>query len=99
MKQQQKKAARTWVLGHINWYDRRSSQGCIIGDDGIWYRIHEFCEIITSGKGLREKARVKFTLAVDSNHPIVQSVKILEEKRQSPSAEPIVDQPSKLRDL
>jgi cold shock CspA family protein len=71
-----KKLSETWILGHINWYDPHSGKGSIISDDGIWYRIHEFCEIQSDNqKALKEKARVEFELTNDSVYPIIRTVR------------------------
>jgi cold shock CspA family protein len=73
---QQKKATNTWALGHINWYDPKSGKGSIIGDDGVWYRIHEFSKIEAKlSKSLNQKVRVEFELANDSVHPIIKSIR------------------------
>ena len=70
---QQKKPARIWLLGRINWYDPTSGKGSIVGDDGNWYRIHEFSRINASKK-LKSNIRVKFELSNDSIHPIIKTV-------------------------
>ena len=71
-----KSQSKVWSQGHVNWYDPESGKGSIIGDDGIWYRIHEFSEIQTGkSRALKEKARVEFELATDSIHPIIKSVR------------------------
>jgi cold shock CspA family protein len=73
---QQKKPSGTWALGHINWYDPNSGKGSIIGDDGVWYRIHEYSNLeVASTDQLKDQLRVRFELAPDSVHPIVRNVK------------------------
>ncbi len=65
-----------WISGAINWYDTNTGRGSIIGDDGVWYRIHEFVELKGLVKReLKSKARVQFELAKGSVHPIVQTVR------------------------
>lgn len=57
--------------GTINWYDSYSEKGCIIGDDGSFYRIHEFIKV--RGE-LEHGTRVAFTLCLSSIHPILSSL-------------------------
>ena len=72
----QKKSTKSWISGHINWYDPSSGKGSIIGDDGVWYRIHEFSEIRSlKQKALKAKTRVEFILANDSIHPIIKCIR------------------------
>jgi cold shock CspA family protein len=83
-----KKQAPTWIVGHINWYDPHTGKGSIIGDDGIWYRIHEFADIQQrKQRALKDKARVEFKLASDSVHPVVTTV-----RQNTPPMEPAKSQ-------
>jgi len=88
-----------WILGKVNWYDSESGKGSIVGDDGVWYRIHEFSEIQAGTKGLTDKARVKFALVKDSVHPIVRAVKAEPKINQDKSSSAPGRQRSKMRDL
>ena len=95
----QKKPQRTWIQGHVNWYDPNTGKGSIISDDGIWYRIHEFSEIQNQKQNaLKEKVRVEFELARDSVHPIVRNVRkasaTVDNDQSSRSRKP-----SKVRDI
>ena len=78
------KKSANWISGRVNWYDPTTGKGSIISDAGIWYRIHEFSQIITrKSKPLTEKARVEFELARDSINPIVKTVRQISEKETS----------------
>jgi cold shock CspA family protein len=91
----QKKSTQSWSSGQINWYDPHSGKGSIIGDDGIWYRIHEFSEIqIKKQEALKEKTRVEFELAKDSVHPIIKSV-----RQNDKVPKPVVTTPQKTKQL
>lgn len=69
------KGVNNMLTGKINWYDRFSKKGSIIGDNGIYYRIHEFTTL--SHKVLFTGESVAFNLAINSIHPIVQEVTTL----------------------
>lgn len=60
------------IKGIINWYDKESGHGCIVSDDTVYYRIHEFTDINIE---LEPKMAVVFELANSSIHPIVMKVK------------------------
>lgn len=67
-----------WNKGRINWYDPESKHGSIIGDDGNWYRIHEF----TQGNGdltvsLTPDQRIEYQLALSSVHPIIERIRVI----------------------
>ena len=99
MNKQKKKPSIEWVSGHINWFDPDSGKGSIIGDDGIWYRIHEFSEIQTKkNKLLKTKTRVEFQLAQDSVNPIIKSVRETDEAHVV--EQPVLTrQPGKMRSI
>ena len=62
------------MRGKINWYDESSGRGSIIGENNVWYRIHEFTQIDGI---LSPNTQIIFTSALDSIHPIVKQVKIV----------------------
>lgn len=64
------------IKGSVNWYDPDTGRGSIIGDDGNWYRIHEFVKLKElDHTELKEKTRVQFELANSSVHPIIKTIK------------------------
>lgn len=71
-----KKLPMTWLSGTINWYDPSTGRGTIIGDDGVWYRIHEFIKLheILATK-FKDKVRVEFKLVRDSIRPVIFAVR------------------------
>lgn len=64
---------RTTIFGRINWFDASSHRGCIISDDNVWYRIHEFTTIDVDH--LEPNQRVEFQLVNSSIRPIVEAVR------------------------
>ncbi len=63
-----------WHLGELTWYDSKTGHGCIIGDDGKFYRVRPSEKRQGSLSKFKRKARVKFLLANDSIHPVVTEV-------------------------
>lgn len=65
-----------WLHGHVQWWDRSSGEGVVVGDNGLSYYCH-WSTILHGERGsknLTDGARVRFTLYTNLYSSRVEAV-------------------------